>query len=280
MRRTLPRLTDRLRIGADLDVSPFCLGTVRDADTIRIAYEAGINFFFLSTDLHWPLYEHSRRGLQTLLQKDPSIRARIVIAATSYITQPQLCTVPFDDLLASAPELGHIDIAVAGASYETDFMSRLPVYRSHRANGHLGTRAIGASFHDRPTAAIALEHDVLDVAFVRFNSEHSGALDDVFPVAARRRSSKLFVFKSIGGYVAPARIDDLGIASDNWRPEVTDHYRFVLSQPTVDGVLCAFRESGQVEALANAMEEDVLDDDEQAYMMKLSALATGRAALV
>ena len=62
-RRVLPRFTDRLSIGK-LKVSPFCLGMVDDWQAIPAAYEMGINFFFVTTDMHWPLYEASRKGLK------------------------------------------------------------------------------------------------------------------------------------------------------------------------------------------------------------------------
>ena len=69
-RQRLPRFTDRLPLGDQgLAVSPFCLGMVREAVTVCAAFDAGINFFFLSTDLHWPLYENARRGLRQLLRQ-------------------------------------------------------------------------------------------------------------------------------------------------------------------------------------------------------------------
>jgi len=57
--------------GAGLRVSPFCLGRTASADTVVAAYEAGINFFFVTADLHWPLYDGIRRGLAKPLQCNP-----------------------------------------------------------------------------------------------------------------------------------------------------------------------------------------------------------------
>ena len=95
-RRRLPRFTDRLRLSdTDLRVSPVCLGKVRSDRTIAAAFEAGINFFFLTADMHWPLYEASRRGLEKLIRSRRGIRDQIVVAAASYVTQPEFCTMPF-----------------------------------------------------------------------------------------------------------------------------------------------------------------------------------------
>ena len=66
LRTQLPRFSDRLALGKrGLAVSPFCLGLVEDPATISAAFDAGINFFFLTADMHWPLYEASRRGLRS-----------------------------------------------------------------------------------------------------------------------------------------------------------------------------------------------------------------------
>ena len=51
--RRLPKLTDRIALGRiGLRVSLFCLGLVRRPQTIAAAFESGINFFFLTADLH------------------------------------------------------------------------------------------------------------------------------------------------------------------------------------------------------------------------------------
>src|SRR5205823_1724956 len=72
-RLTLPRPTDRLPLGmTGLSVSPFCLGIVESPETIPAAFDAGINLFFLTADLHWPLYEGLRRGLEQLFARGGS----------------------------------------------------------------------------------------------------------------------------------------------------------------------------------------------------------------
>ncbi len=65
MARTLPRLTDRVVLGDSLLVSPICLGAVARPDVVLAAWEAGINFFFLTADMHWPMYEPLRRVCKT-----------------------------------------------------------------------------------------------------------------------------------------------------------------------------------------------------------------------
>jgi hypothetical protein len=74
-RRPLPRLTDRQPLGkSGLRAGPICLGAVPGPETVLAAFDAGINFFFLSVDMHWPLYEGMRRGLEALLARGGGVR--------------------------------------------------------------------------------------------------------------------------------------------------------------------------------------------------------------
>ena len=63
--------------------------------------DAGINFFFLTADMHWPYYEASRRGLEQLFARQPSVRQHVVVAAACYPTQPEFCAMPFAEVVES-----------------------------------------------------------------------------------------------------------------------------------------------------------------------------------
>jgi hypothetical protein len=281
-RTVLPRLTDRLALGDQgLRVSPFCLGMVRSSDAVCAAFDAGINFFFLSADMHWPLYEASRRGLERLLGRGRGVRDQVVVAAVSYATQPEFCSAPFAEVLEAVPGLGRIDVPIAGGAYANEFPTRLGVYEGHRRTGYMGARAIGASFHDRQAALLACNHNLVDLVLVRYNPDRPGARDDVFPHLAPRRSARLFNFKSTWGFVPPGRMAEFGLGGDAyWQPDVTDYYRFALSRPEIDGLLVAPGTPAEVAALAAALEKGPLDDEEQAYLIDLAAVAGGRAKVV
>src|SRR5690349_23526662 len=105
-RTTLPRLTDRLTLGtSDLQVSPFCLGMVTDENTVSAAFDAGINFFFVTGDLHWPYYESLRRGLEKLFARDSNIRNQVVVAVASYVTQRDFCGVVLEEVIEAVAGL-------------------------------------------------------------------------------------------------------------------------------------------------------------------------------
>jgi len=277
-RKSLPRLTDRLPLGrTGLEVSPICLGVVRDDDIPSRAFDLGVNFFFLSADMHWPVYEPLRRGLTKLLERGGEVRDQIVVAGVSYLTQPEFCTTPFLELLEAVPRLERVDVAIAGGAYGTEVDRRLPVFQRHRSTSFAGIRAIGASFHDRTAAVRTIHQEQLDIAFIRYNPLFAGARKDLFPELPQSRSTLLFGFTSTIGHVSDQRLRELGQDTDAWRPDVVDHYRFALTPPPMQGLLCAFK-ARQLEALIPALEAGGLTPAEEDYMIELASLDRTTAA--
>src|SRR5262249_31346387 len=239
----LPQFRDRLVLGNQgLRVSPDCLGIVRSPETVEAAFDAGVNFFFVTADMHWPLYEATRQGLRALLARGRFVGRQIVVAGVCYPTQAEFCSMPFQELLEAMPGLERLDLLIAGGAYALEFAARLPVYLEHRRRCYLGARAIGASFHNRAAALSPIQPESLDIALIRHNPDHSGARQDVSPHLPRQRSTLLFNFKSTFGFVPPQLLEEMGLhAREYWHPEITDYYRFALSRPEIDGVLMAQR---------------------------------------
>jgi hypothetical protein len=252
---------------------------VTTPETIGAAYDAGINFFFLSADMHWPLYDASRRGIEQLLARGGGIREQIVIAAASYATQNEFCHAPFLELVEFTRGLERIDVLVAGGSYAPEIDRRAAVYAESRTRAFAGARAIGASFHDRPAAAAHACAGVFDVCFSRYSPCHPGAEKDLFPHVSERRAL-LYNFNSTFGHVPPKRCDELGLGPELWRPDITDYYRFALTPGEVDGFLCSPHIPAHLEALARAIDRGPLDEEECQYLRSLSLLDEGLAEVV
>lgn len=279
VRRRLPLPADRLTLRRGLRVSPLCIGIVDDPRTVAAAVEAGINFFFLTTDMHWPLYDATRRGLRALFRGRPSVRDEVVVAAACYPTQPDFNTTPFEELVDALPGLDRVDVALMGGSYGSDFMARYPVYVRHRAMRHAGIRAIGATFHDRGAVAPAVNHGLLDIAFTRYNPAHPGAREDLFPRLDRPASTPLFNFTNSMGYVEPARRAALGVPADVWQPAPEDCHRFALSRPELAGVLCAPATPRRLHRIIDALARGPLSTDEEHILINLARLDAGEAQL-
>lgn len=271
-RSRLPGLADRLPLGdTGLEVSPFCLGMVASEETVGAAFDAGINFFFISGDLHWPLYESARRGLAALLARGPAVRDQVVVGIVSYLTQPDLAFGPLVEAIDAVPGLGRIDVAIAGGAHSDDYVARSGRFRQLRRAGLLGIRAAGMSFHRRTAALDAINRQLVDLAFVRYNPVHRGARTELLPHVAAGWSTLLYTFKSTAPYAGPAAYARLGLEDGAWRPTITDYYRFVLTRPEVNGVLCSLNRPEEVTALARAMEQGPLDEEQEGYLMELGA---------
>jgi len=277
----LPRATDRLPLGASgLSVSPICIGITGDPATISAAFDAGINFFFLTADLHWPLYEKLRRGIEDLLARSPSIRDQIVVAVVSYLDQPLFEALQFHEVIDAVAGLQRVDVLLAGAipneysllgrPAEQATGGRYHAIYNARASGRHGARAIGASFHDRRCALVSLNNNLLDISYIRYNTAHPGAATEIFPQLRPDRAGLIYNFKSVLSYVSPERFRQLGLDDRYWCPDVVDHYRFVLSNPNIDGVLCSPANPDQLAELLAALEKPPLTFQEQQYMLWLS----------
>jgi hypothetical protein len=283
-RRTrLPRLSDRLPLGdSGLQVSPICLGMIPlgSPDTVLAAFDAGVNFFFVTTDMHWPYYATLRTGLARLLERGGDIRSRIVIAAASYVGRPNLLVAPFLELIEAVPGLGHVDVCVAGSVYADDLPARAKTIDDHRRTGFAGCRATGASFHDRKLVARACNERSVDISFFRYNPAHPGAQEDIFPVK-EATSTLLYAFKAASVRPSEAALARIASLPDGvWLPDPTDYYRFALSRAAVDGLLCSPQTPSEIEALARAMEQPPLDVEEEEHMIDLALLARGDAEIV
>src|SRR5262245_43928979 len=249
--------------------------------TISEAFDLGVNFFFVTADMHWPLYEGTRSGLADLLARGRHVRDEIVVAGVCYPTQPEFCSMPFQELLRAVPRLQRLDVMLAGGAYGDEVGSRLAVYRGHRERGFLGNRAIGVTFHDRVAAVSAVRSGGLDIAFIRYNADHAGANSDVFPRLPDRPRPLLYNFKSTSGYVPSGRMAELGLAApDFWQPAITDHYRFAFTRPQLDGLLVALRTTGEVDDLAAALERGPLTEEDETYLIDVAAVARGEARVI
>jgi len=265
------RLTDRLLVRGGLRVSPVCLGRVPEEgprpssdDTACAAFDAGVNFFFVTADLHWRAYDLQRRSLRKLLSRRRSLRDEVVVAVAAYSLNFPLAAVA--DLFADLPELDRrVDVLVAGGLYARD-APHLDAFREYASA--IDAPAVGATFHDRACAASALRERRVDVGFVRYNPRHDGARRDVLAERAAFEEARVFAFKTTFG------AEDAIASAAAFIPRIQDYYRFALARPEVDGILAKLRTPGEVLALARALEEPPLSADEEARLLELAKSAT------
>lgn len=276
-RNQLPRPRERRRLGdSRLFVSPVCIGISGSPDTVEAAYEAGVNFFFLTADLHWPLYDATRRGLANILASGRANRDDIVVAVCSYLDQPLFSALQFHEVIDSIPGLKRVDVAIAGGvAHPPSYYARLPSLQAGKMFAHRGLSAMGASFHDRQCALAVHNSNQLDIVYIRCNTAHPGARADLFPYLRRDRIGLTYNFKSLMYRVTQKELTRAGLHGIE-PPPAGDYYRFVLSSPELDGILCAPHSPGEVEDLVMALEKPPLSVQEEEYLLWLSNAVYGR----
>lgn len=248
---------------------------VPDWKLIPAAFDMGINFFFVSTDMHWPHYEASRRGLKALFASRKRIRDEVVIAGVCYPTQPEFMSMPFDELVDAVPGMTRVDVLVAGGSYGADILPRAATLRRLAEPKH--ARAVGASFHDRKAAVWAANYQLVDLCFIRYNPAHPGARYDLFPKLLARHPP-LYNFNSMGGFVAPDKLRSMNLDPSMWRPEATDYYRYALSRPQMAGLLFTVKQRQQLTKLDAATTKGPLTPVEEEHLEQLTVLAQRSSA--
>jgi hypothetical protein len=273
----LPRLGERLRLGnSGLFVSPICIGISGSPETVEAAYEAGINFFFLSSDLHWPLYDATRKGLANLLASGRAKRDDIVVAACSYLDQPLFSALQFHEVIDAIPGLRRVDVVIAGGvTHSPSYYTRLPSLQAGKMFAYRGISAMGASFHDRRCALAVHNSNQLDVVYIRCNTAHPGARADIFPFLRRDRIGLTYNFKSLMYRVTAKELAKAGVRGIE-PPPACDYYRFVLSSPELDGILCSPRSPAEVQELITALDKPPLSVQEEEYLLRLSTAVFGQ----
>ncbi|HNN91763.1 MAG TPA: hypothetical protein PKI03_05830 [Pseudomonadota bacterium] len=275
-RSVLPSLRDRLPLGrSGLHVSPLCLG-ITTRETVPVAFAAGVNFFFLSNDLHWRLYEPLMAGIADLLSNGVS-RDEIVVAGVSYLSEPLFGYLQFNELLDAIPGLERVDVLLAGGVEAADFLPRYHRLAEAGQQRLWGCRAIGASFHDRVTARMAVCAGLLDIAYIRYNPGHPGAEEDLFPYFNQNKTSLVYNFKSTSGLLSLEQFQQLKLESRYKPTKITDGYRFALSRKEIDGLLASPQGAEQIAQLERALAAGPITPSRAAYMKNLVLLASGRA---
>ena len=226
------------------------------------ALERGLNYVF------WPVRSEAKStALREALHRD---RERLVVAAVPTLglmgwsvrrgAEKALRSLGTDyiDIL----QLGWLGRASAWTKGTVDELVKL------REEGKV--RAIGVSIHDRPRAGRLAADSPLDMLMIRYNAAHPGAERDIFPHLSERPAAKgrpAFIV----AYTATSW-GKLLERPEGWTGPVAtagDCYRFALTSPHVDLVLCGPANQAQLEENLAALEKGPLSSEELAWMREL-----------
>jgi aryl-alcohol dehydrogenase-like predicted oxidoreductase len=233
-----------------------------DAAGIEAALERGINYVF---------WNPTARAMGTALKAvTPRLRDRLIIA-----------TGPTFGFFAGSLRKR---VETALRFLQTDYLDVFQLYWLGRTSAWTSSvvdelltlqregkvRALGASIHDRPRAGKLALDSPLTLFMLRYNAAHPGAEREVFPHLAARKPAVVAytatdwrrLLKRPHGWKDPV-------------PTAGDCYRFCLSNPHVDVVLCGPANVQQLDENLRALERGPLAVDEMAWMRAFGAKVHG-----
>jgi aryl-alcohol dehydrogenase-like predicted oxidoreductase len=235
------------------------------ADTERAFHELGINYFFVT-----PRMTGLVEGIRRLV--DAGHRDRLVIGAGASI--PFGWSVDREHAkIAKALHVDTIDVFhlfwIQAHWYVTG--KTWPAMRALKESGK--ARSLAVSIHDRPMARALIDELGLDALMIRYNAAHRGAEREIFATLPAPKPAIIsYTATRWGRLLKPA--GELG----PMQPE--ECYRFAVSHPAVDVVLCGARDFGELEQNVIGLQKGPLEDDRleviRTFGDAVRATATGK----
>jgi aryl-alcohol dehydrogenase-like predicted oxidoreductase len=232
---------------------------------VRAAFERGMNYIFynatIGKQLSTPLIEAIQKGG----------RERFVISSGPTIGYFGGMVRRGVDGVLKKLGTDHLDVAMLHWLGKTSAWTDGTVDELKKCKESGKAKILGISIHDRPRAGKLAEDSPLDLFMIRYNAAHPGAESDIFPHCEKRHPV-------IVAYTATSWKKLLGRPS-GWQkavPTAGDCYRFCLSSPFVDIVLCGPGNEKELDENLKAMEKGPLDPEEMAWMREFGRVVSGK----
>ena len=253
--------TSRLGIGSTFNAP---------ASVIEDAFERGVNYLYWGTvrqpEFARAMVNHARRA-----------RDELILTVQSYSRDPHTIPAEVEAALGDAG-LESFDFLLLGNHSEAPEAGYLEVFERLREEGKV--RFLSLSSHNRPmlprmVAESAAGRTPYELFMLRYNGVHRGAEQDVFPFlpAGDRPFIVTYTATRWGHLLDPAKMPP-GEAP----PSARDCYRYSLSHPAVDMVLCGPANAAQMDEALAALERGPLAADERERMERIGAHLYGQYA--
>jgi aryl-alcohol dehydrogenase-like predicted oxidoreductase len=243
-------LIGRIGLGSSFGVGP---------EGLEIAYDHGINYFYWGS-IRRPGFG---RGIRRLVRTKG--RENVVVALQCYARWPaQLLRWNLESGLRRLG-LDHADVLILGWHNSRPPRWLLDTALELREKGRV--RFLQLSGHRRGFFPEMAREDLIDTFMVRYNAAHRGAEQDVFPrlpEGARRPGIVAYTATRWGSLLDPKRTPP-----DEATPRASDCYRFCLTSPEVDMVLCGPANDEQVREACTALAKGPLDAQELEWMRRV-----------
>ncbi|MEZ0227267.1 MAG: aldo/keto reductase [Planctomycetota bacterium] len=221
---------------------------------VELAHERGVNYFY------WGSMRRSAfgRGLKRVLAKD---RAKTQLVIQTYTRLGSLMGLSVRRALRQL-DTDHCDVLLLG------WWNGMPPARITDAAKRLRdagvVKHIAISTHQRPK--VPEFSGVFDVVHMRYNAVHRGAEKEIFPHIPEARDSRAGVVAFTATRWGHLLKRPSGLPDGVPVPSAGDCYRFCLTDPHVDNVICGARNDADVTAACDAMDKGPMSADEVKWM--------------
>ena len=241
------------------------------ASAIEEAFEHGINYLYWGT-VRRPEFA---RAMVNLSKQH---RDELILTIQSYSKDPGSIEGEVEEALTSSG-VEHFDFLLLGNRGEVPEDAYVDVFERLRSRGKV--RFLSISSHNRPMLPTLLEgyearENPYELLMLRYNAVHRGAERDVFPFVPEAGPMPLIV-----AYTATRwkHLLDPDKMPPGEKPlTARDCYRYSLSHPAVDMVLCGPASTEQMQEAILALERGPLEADERERIERIGAHLYGRYA--
>jgi aryl-alcohol dehydrogenase-like predicted oxidoreductase len=251
--------TSRLGIGSSF---------TGDERFIEEAVDQGINYLYWGS-IRRPAFG---RAIRNVVRRD---RSRVVVTVQSY-TRVAALLAPSIEIALRRTGLGHFDFLLLGMWNRPPFAGLVEAAQRLKARGLV--RHLMMSTHNRPSLQdhfreFAHGASPFDAFMLRYNAVHRGAEQDVFPhLPADRKPGILAYTATRWGHLC----DPAKMPAGEAPPPARDCYRFALSNPSVDMVLCGPKNREQMQEALRALDAGPLASDEMERLQRIGDHIYGR----
>jgi len=239
-----------------------------DERFIEEAVEQGVNYLYWGS-IRRPAFG---RAIRNLVRRD---RGRVVVTVQSY-TRVAALLAPSIEIALRRTGLGYFDFLLLGMWNRPPF--RALVEAAQRLVSRGLVRHLMMSTHNRPSLQghfrdFERGESPFDAFMLRYNAVHRGAEQDVFPhLPASRKPAILAYTATRWGHLC----DPAKMPAGETPPPARDCYRFALSNPSVDMVLCGPKNREQMQEALRALDAGPLAPDEMNRLHRIGDHIYGR----
>jgi aryl-alcohol dehydrogenase-like predicted oxidoreductase len=239
----------RIGLGSSFGVGP---------EDLALAFDHGINYFYWGS-LRRPGFG---RGIRALARR---AREQIAVVLQSYTRWPPAWMRLMVESGLRRLGLEFADVLLLGWHNHRPPQAILDAAQELRMQGRV--RYLMMSGHRRTFFPEMAGEGIFDLFMVRYNAAHRGAEREVFPALPappERPGICAYTATRWGTLLDPKRTPPGGPV-----PSAAECYRFCLSHPAVDMVLCGPADTEQVRVACKALAAGPLSEDELTWMRRV-----------